>query len=84
MNEPDYKEFLYKLKPTNKELWSGAIFVAILGIILVLSFFEIFGSKSEILAILSGLFTAHWSGRLAEIASVRRRIGNALKEKMAT
>ena len=84
MPEPDYKQILYKLRPTNKYLWSGFIAVTIFGVVLVLSLFEIFGTKSEIVAMLTGLFTASWAGRLAEIVSVRKKIDNALKEKIVT
>ncbi len=84
MTEPDYKEILYKLRPTNRNLWSGSIAVALFGVIWVLSLFDIFGAKSEIVAMLTGLFTAHYAGRLAEIVGFRKKICNALKGKTVT
>lgn len=82
MTEPDYKEILYKIRPTNRDLWTVSIAVAFFGVFLVLSLFEIFGTSSEIAAMLTGLFTASCAGRLAEIASFRKKIDNALKGKM--
>jgi len=84
MTESDYKEILYKLRPTNRDLWSGSIYVALFGVILVLSLFEIFGTRSETIAILSGLFTASGFGRLSETLRIRKKIDNALKGKMVT
>lgn len=84
MTEPADKEILYKLRPKNRILWSGSITVALFGVILTLSFFDIFGSKSETVAILTGLFTAHWAGRLAEIVSLRKKIDHVLKGKLVT
>ncbi len=84
MTEPIYKEILYKIRPTNRDL--GLVFIALVlfGVIWVIALFELFGITSESLAIISGLFTAFWAGRFAETINVRRKINDVLKGMDAT
>jgi hypothetical protein len=84
MIELDYKKILYKIRPTNRNLWSVSMAVLFFGVIWVVSLFELFGVKSESLPIISGLFTALFTGRFAEAISVRKKIDHAIKSKNAT
>ncbi len=84
MTKLDYKEILFKIRPSNRDLWTVSIAVVLFGVVCVVALFELFGIKPETLAIISGLFTALWTGRFLETINVRKKINNALKGKMVT